>query len=64
MHRKQERIAENYSTISGNPSKPETPLNRTFYPVPTRFGLEGFHCRRKNRVYEQHTRQDHPIGNT
>ena len=27
-----------------NPSKPETPLNRTFYQVPTRFGLEEFQC--------------------
>jgi len=26
------------------PSKPKTPLNQTFYPVPTRFGLERFHC--------------------
>ena len=25
------------------PSKPETPLNGTFYMIPTRFGLERFH---------------------
>ena len=24
-------------------SKPQTPLNRNFYPFPTRFGLEGFY---------------------